>query len=383
MILEFLPENVLERFSWHPWQHFSAANLELLYRRQRRLKNVEGISLDKDPWEMLNKLPHLDELFNNVRKVYCFPDSREVLSFSGELLRRSKKIEQLNIHTSFCEDDEHVHYINPRELSDSATGPGLITTTMFAHMQPFESCTPLALKKLDLQKVNLRFCSSTYAHIIDFRNLREMSVQRCPGVDAFLSEISKSSSLPNKLVEFSIKHKDNDENDAMSALDGFLCLVGGIEELTIDFAIADELPQVGGIVRHSKTLKTLVVHAADGDWGDGTTDELVYSREDFKQICEQCTGLEQLSIGTPDRGITEHIPPPDSSTWTVNSILVSSLLNTFANPTVSVCPHQAHLPPHAPIHRLAHQQQVLVRTLARNVHRPPASPRHPPLRPYP
>ncbi|KAF2101735.1 hypothetical protein NA57DRAFT_73172 [Rhizodiscina lignyota] len=314
MILEFLPENILERFSWHPWQNFSAGNLELLYRKQRRLKNLEGISLDADPWDKLNKIPNLDELFNNVRKVYCFPDNRDVLTFCGELLRRTKRIESLNIHTSFCDDSDHQHYINPRELNDTATEPGLITSTVFSHMLPFESCTPLNITKLDLQKVNLRFCANTYARVINFRGLRDLSVQRCPGVDTFLSEISKSSNLPVKLLDFSIKHKDNDEDDGMSALDGFLCLVSGIESLMIDFSNSETLPQVDSIVRHSKTLKTLIVHAADGDWGSETTDELIYDANDFKKICEQCSAIEELSIATPDRSITD-CDPQQFNTW--------------------------------------------------------------------
>lgn len=48
MILEFLPENILEKFSWHPWSPFLADNLVLLYKKQRRMEWLEGIALDRN-----------------------------------------------------------------------------------------------------------------------------------------------------------------------------------------------------------------------------------------------------------------------------------------------------------------------------------------------
>ena len=53
MILELLPENMLEKFSWHPWSAFSSENLKLLYRKQRNMKWLEAISLDEDILEEL------------------------------------------------------------------------------------------------------------------------------------------------------------------------------------------------------------------------------------------------------------------------------------------------------------------------------------------
>jgi len=54
MLIEFLPEHQLEKFSWHPWTPFSADNLKLLYRKQKNMKWLEGISLDR------NVLPELE-----------------------------------------------------------------------------------------------------------------------------------------------------------------------------------------------------------------------------------------------------------------------------------------------------------------------------------
>ena len=38
MILELLPEDILECFSWHPWSPFSGDNLLLLYKKRKRMK---------------------------------------------------------------------------------------------------------------------------------------------------------------------------------------------------------------------------------------------------------------------------------------------------------------------------------------------------------
>ena len=49
MIIELLPENILEEFSWHTRSPFDADNLLLLYRKQTKMRRLEGIALDGHP----------------------------------------------------------------------------------------------------------------------------------------------------------------------------------------------------------------------------------------------------------------------------------------------------------------------------------------------
>lgn len=294
MILELLPENILEKFSWHPWSPFNGDNLVLLYKKQKKMRWLEGIALDKDVIEEIKKIPDFEKIFENVKKLGLYPDSREVLDYCHLLVKNSKNVEKITLHASFEENDSP---IPPRELNDSSTGSGLITSTMFSHMQPFEKCNPMALKEITLQKINLRYAANTYCKLIDFRSVKSIRIFACAGADALLAELSKSTKLPEKLDTLEFKHDDNHENDGLGALDGFMCLVSGIKVLTIDLSYAKSLPAAAGIIRHGKTLKTLNVHASRIP--DECDDELVYDYASFSQICKDCPLVEQLSVAFP------------------------------------------------------------------------------------
>ncbi|KAF2457599.1 hypothetical protein BDY21DRAFT_385840 [Lineolata rhizophorae] len=304
MILEFLPENILERFCWHPWSEFSADNLVLLYTKQKKLKWLEGFALDRDVLPDLEDGPLFDTIFERARKLGLYPDSREVLDFCGLLLRRTKNPEKVTIHANFSETDP---LLPMRELYDSSTQPGLITTSIFGHMQPFDKCVPLALKDLTLQKVGLRYAANTYCRIVDFRQLRYLRVFSCPGADALFAEISKSTRLPEKLECLEFKGEDNVENDTLEAIDGLLCLVSGITSLTLDIMSAKKPPAVAGISRQGRTLKELNVHASPGSSVDDRTEEHIYDANSFLQICKDCPQLEQLSVAFPSTSLIRAI----------------------------------------------------------------------------
>jgi hypothetical protein len=294
MILELLPEDILEKFSWHPWAAFAADNLVLLYKKQKRMLWAESIALDRNVIEELRAIPHLDKSLAHVRKVGLYPDSREVLDYCRFRLTRTTNLEKITLHASFEDGDSP---IPPRELNDSSTGPGLLTTTLFSHMQPFSKCTPLALKEITLQKIGLRYAADTYCRLIDFHSVKSIRVYGCSGTDALFAELSKSTKLPEKLENLEVKLEDNTENDGLGALDGFMCLVSGIKVLTLDFTCANSLPASAGIVRHGKTLEQLNIHASGST--DECDDELVYDYASFSQICKDCTLLEQLSVAFP------------------------------------------------------------------------------------
>jgi hypothetical protein len=294
MILELLPENILEKFSWHPWSPFSGDNLVLLYKKQKRMKWLEGIALDREVLEEIQKIPDFPKVFENVRKLGLYPDGRDVLDYCALLLKNSPKVEKITLHASFEESDSP---IPSRELNDSATGPGLITSTMFSHLQPFAKCTPLALKEITLQKIYLRYAADTYCKFINFRSVKSIRIFGCSGADSLFAELSKSTRLPEKLEILEFKHDDNVENEGLAALDGFLCLVSGIKTLTIDMAFSKSLPSPAGIIRHSKTLKLLNVHASRIP--DECDDELVYDYASFADICNNCRDLEQISVAFP------------------------------------------------------------------------------------
>jgi hypothetical protein len=187
------------------------------------------------------------------------------------LVKRSKKLEKITLHSSF-DDDTDRPTIASRELNDSATAPGLITSTIFGHLMPFETCQPMALRDFTLQKINLRYAADTYCQFVDFRNLKALRIFGCSGADSLFAQLCKATKLPEKLETLEFKHDDNPENDALSALDGFLCLVSGVKILTLDLCYAKQMPASAGIARHGPTLKELNVsiylfHGPERDLG--------------------------------------------------------------------------------------------------------------------
>jgi hypothetical protein len=164
-------------------------------------------------------------------------------------------------------------------------------------MQPFAKCTPLALKEITLQKIYLRHAADTYCKLINFRSVNKIRLFSCPGADSLLSELCKSTQLPDKLDCLEFKHDDNREQEGLNAIDGFLVLVSGIKFLTIDVSGVQSLPAAAGIMRHSKTLRYLNVHANPPP--EESDDEHVYDYSSFQDICKSCTELEQLSVAFP------------------------------------------------------------------------------------
>jgi hypothetical protein len=369
MILEFLPENILEKFSWHPWSSFSADNLLLLYKKQKRMKWLEGIALDRDILPEIQDKPEFDGIFSNVRKLGLYPDSREVLNMCHALLKRSPKIEKITLHASFEEDVDGA--IPTRELNDSSTGPGLITSTVFSHLLPFEKCTPLALRDFTLQKVNLRYAADTYCRFIDFKTLKALRIFACSGADSLFAELSKSQKLPEKLETLEFKHDDNQENDALNALDGFLCLVSGIKSLTLDVCYAKTLPASAGIARHARTLKELNVHASRGD---GEEEELVYDFDDFEKICKTCSQLEQLSVAFPPTSIIRS----NSDQFTAFEVCCVLLDNAILPMPLTLSlgrPRRTPRPNNPQHNNLADQQPQLLPPPPRNIRNPFTIPR--------
>jgi hypothetical protein len=296
MLLEFLPENQLEKFSWHPWRSFALTNLELLYRKQRKMNWLEAIALDKTVDKALIRSLKLDSVVSNVTRIGLYPDSRDTLLLSNEILKRLKRVEKLTLHANFADAEIE---IPAAELQDTPTVPGLITSTIFQHMMPFVSCTALVLTELTLQNVHVRYAADTYCRIIDFTYLKHLRVFGCLGAESLFAEMCKSRSLPLKLVSLEFKHDADEDGEAILALDTLLPLLSGLQKLFIDISHAKGGPSHTSIVRHAATLKQLLVHSYDGDPADSEDDEHIWETESFVKICETCTQLEQVSVAFP------------------------------------------------------------------------------------
>lgn len=309
----------------------------LLYQRQKRMKWLEAMDMDRPILQELKKSPRIEEgLFDNARTLALYPENRQSLNLGGYFVEKTKdKLEELIVHTRFLSIDDGSPIrgdLNVRELNDSATEPGLLSTTLFGHLIPFESCTPFQnLTSLRLHEINLRHSADTWCKVVDFRKMRLLRVYYCPGVDSLLGQLSKAVNLPKVLRVLELQHKDNSDQEALVALDGFLCLTSGLTDLLVDLTNVKSLPGMAGIVRHGKTLETLNVHCtvkptSNPIMGEVNSDpeEVVFDAEDFDKLCSSASELEQLSCAWPERSLTKR---PVHEDWCSFESSVSKLRN--------------------------------------------------------
>ncbi|KAK6005304.1 hypothetical protein QM012_008083 [Aureobasidium pullulans] len=329
MLIDFLPENILEDFEWSPWLAFDQETFISLLDRQKRLQWLTALRLDGvDAIEKLEaKASDHVYLYENCQKLAIYPDSVSTLELGQFLLSKMSTLTELIVHTNFAHG--HVHYTT-RELNDTPTGPGLVNRLMFRHLLPFDKITspPFAhLRTLRLVDVGLRHCAETYGRFIDFTQIEALRIVKCSGADALFSLLCKSAYLPRKLRCLELQHNDNSDNDALTAVDDFLCLVEGIEDLYIDVTNVKSMPNIDGIIKHGKTLDVLLVHASEN-----LTDELVWVSDDFQRLCSSVTKLRQLSCAWPASSILRTSSPSwDSYQFSISSLprLVTLHISTF------------------------------------------------------
>lgn len=281
------------------------------------------------------------------------------MKFCNALLRNAQP-DEITIH---CDFRNHVHDVEEDDVSDSGdnddeatmtglndtpTEAGLLTRTLFSHMQPFEKCKAMQLTRLTLEGVNLRYCTNTYCKVVDFTKLRKLTIAACRSSDAMLAALCHSSRLPDRLEKLEFKNDDDGtENEVTSALETFLCLTTGIKTMSINVCNTDRLPSAVSIVRHGKTLESLNCHA----WRQSSNDllgppwhERVWDVESLVKITKACKRIEQLSIAFP----TTYIGRKPAEDYAQFSSAVACLpylktLNITTWPQNRTCSSSAHL----------------------------------------
>jgi hypothetical protein len=290
-ILARLPKDILKAFSWDPPLPISHSNLICLYRRQRRMKHLFGATTpDKSILDDIPDASNASNAFSNIRTLLLFPGNQEGLDHCALLLKNSPNLDTLILQPLFG----YYEYPNSEsELNDSASGLGRITSTVFAHMQPFADCKPLALRHFSLCEIDLRYPVNTYCRLIEFRTVEILRLYRCGNAGALFVELSKSTKLPNILKTLEVSDAEQGTSDPLVQ---FLSLVTGVERLLIDMRGVTSLPAPAIIIRHSKTLKLLGIHGTRREHDD---DELVYDCKSFTEICAKCKLIEQISVAFP------------------------------------------------------------------------------------
>ncbi len=210
------------------------------------------------------------------------------------------KFNELQLSSGFV----YTSTIPPDDLEDSSTRPGLLTRTVFSHMMPFETCTPMILKKLSIDNVDLRYAADTYMKVIKFSALESFVIGGCRGADTVFAQMSKPHLRPTKLKKIRWFHgEEGSETHALEAFDGLLEAITGLEVLHVDIKNFGRLPNPTAIAHHGKTLRTLGIRSRTV-----SSNPMRYESEQLDEICTACTELRQLSITFPTTSVSDAHP---------------------------------------------------------------------------
>lgn len=316
LLLDHLPADQLESFSWQNWEPQDVDNFELLCQTQKNLRSLEIGPMDRNLDPILAKKPDIFTELTKVTSVDVFPDNLDRLHAAHRLLKAKPDMERLTISAGF----EYSPEGPPPDLDDSSTRPGLLTRTLFSHMLPFESCTPYRrLKFVELDSVDLRYCADSWCRVIQFTNLDTLEIRNCAGVEMFWAQISKPHQRPLSLKTLRWMDAEEGEDPALDAFDNFIESISGLKTLHVLVSKMSRLPRVTSITAHRHTLESLSVHSQK----DRVT--MTYSEAEYEQLCRECNGLRQLSINFPKTAA-------DYST-------VSSEFSSFLDTTFTKLPH--------------------------------------------
>ncbi|KAI9839416.1 MAG: hypothetical protein M1838_004329 [Thelocarpon superellum] len=306
ILLELLPENILEKFQWTSYDEFSADNFVLLCKKQRKLSCIEVGPMDMCLLQALDKEPEVLKNLHDLHALDLYPDNADCLQTCAKMLECAPKLDELWIESCFPPhrgappEDEPNH-------EDESNKPGLITSTLFRGRLPFQTCTPMTLKYLSLGKIDLRWAAQTYMKVVKFPSLEHLEVRSCPGSDALFAEMTKPAKQPVNLKSLKFSHLEDGRHYALSALENFLRAISSLTELYLSFTGLHPLPKIDAVCKQGEKLRTLIVQSTSP--GVGATWP-AYSKDEVKRLCKDCANLEQLAIAFPPTAVLEERVSP-------------------------------------------------------------------------
>ena len=266
---------------------------------------------------VLEKQPGLLADMMRPTSLHFYPDNLDRLKASQKLLEVHPNVKAIQLSSGF-----HGEVEIPEDLQDSSTRPGLMTRTIFSHFLPFDRCTtPMILAKLTLHDIDLRYAADTYMKFIQFSALESCVIGACSGTDALFAQWSKPHLRPTKLKKLRWWHEVPGETHALGAFEGLLEAITGLEVLNVDVHhITTALPNSAAISHHGKTLRILGIRGREA-----SATPVLYSSEQFEEICNNCLELRQLGITFPRPSLSDAEPSADFTTYLVKSFEPHSL----------------------------------------------------------
>ncbi|MCJ1411703.1 hypothetical protein MMC19_005795 [Ptychographa xylographoides] len=316
LLLDHLPRDTLQIFSWQNWEPLSVDNFILLCKKQHKLRVIEIGPMDTALTPILQKNLGIFENLKELNSIDMYPDSVDRLKASQILLQAKPEIAHLCVSNGFEYSNEV-----PEDLHDSSTRHGLLSRTLFSHMQPFETCKPYCLSSLDLDTVELRYAADTWLKVIKFSLLEKLEIRNCAGADVLFAQLSKPHLRPAKLRSIRWMDDEKSEHHALEAFEGLLESLSGLETIHVYINRMRALPKIGPIVQHRKTLTSLSIHSQINK-----DSVMTYSEEDYSRICNDCSNLRQLSVMFPKTSVELPLPTSEFSAFITCTLKLRHLM---------------------------------------------------------
>lgn len=160
--------------------------------------------------------------------------------------------------------------------------------------------TPIALKKLDLFRINLQYAQSTWLVAIDFSRMEALYIDECQHAYKFFEAASarKQGMLRNVRelhVEFFRESDDGLTESLSRSLEHCLTSVfRSLRTLKIVLYWADRMPHVEALSAHKRTLQQLMIEVYDR-WEI----QLDYDVQKIEQLLAGMCVLDDLAIAIP------------------------------------------------------------------------------------
>lgn len=297
---------------WTTWQPFSRDDWVTLLKTNTQLTSLEIGPLDRPYSPILSQIPSLVEALTNLFNLSLFARSLDELQAFQRVLQVRPKIKVLKLNSNWESQEETLE-----DLEDNSSRPGLIFRTIFSHMMPFDTCSPIEPRKFSIKCIGLRYADRFLMKAVAFKSLDYLAISNCEAPDGIFAHLIHSHQLPSMLKTLFWYQSDRTEPHVLNAFESVLELLPVLETLTIELHHAHRLPEASAISHSAIFLRSLFVRVHD------SIDTLpVYKPEEFDEICTKCTSLRELSMVLPSLDLESRPYSPDWESFHVSCILI-------------------------------------------------------------
>ncbi|KAL9059133.1 MAG: hypothetical protein Q9162_001351 [Coniocarpon cinnabarinum] len=296
-LLQGLPRDCLEYFRWRPWKALSFKNVELLYKNQRKMLEMELLPVPK-PEAPQDSLPHpsIDAL-QHARELNLFIGTVHALEQANYFVKHgSETLDILMVQCFFTEKDfESERPEDP--LQDTPEHSGQTLRTIFRHKLAGNDKEPIKARTLHLQEVPVHQ-APTWFRVVDSTFLTKLILLKCDGAAKALGELCRLGTGNLRLKHLDITHCENTEGgDVRGTVETILNVVSGLETLEVELCCCSSLIQPSSVCRQSSSLKRLELFCTKEHGKEGRYDGcLHYKPSDMGMLASHMERVEEMLL---------------------------------------------------------------------------------------